>query len=75
MSDYAVGTLTTPARLVPGDGDIPIARIVGAVLAAGYRGCFDLELIGPAIDAEGYEPAITRSIERVTEILTTAGGS
>ena len=56
VSDFAVGTLSTPNRLVPGDGDIPLARILGQVLGAGYRGCFDLELIGPAIDAEGYEP-------------------
>ena len=56
VSDFEVGTLSTPNRLVPGDGDIPLARIIGDVLAAGYRGCFDLELIGPAIDAEGYEP-------------------
>jgi sugar phosphate isomerase/epimerase len=75
VSDYAVGTLTTPARLVPGDGDIPIARIIGDVLAAGYSGCFDLELIGPAIDAEGYEPAVTRSVARLAEILTAAGAS
>jgi sugar phosphate isomerase/epimerase len=62
VSDYAVGTLTTPARLVPGDGDIPIARILGQVLDAGYRGSFDLELIGPAIEEEGYERAVPRAI-------------
>lgn len=75
VSDYAVGTLTTPARLVPGDGDIPIARILDDVLDAGYAGCFDLELIGPAIDAEGYEAAVLRSVTRLTEILATAGAS
>lgn len=73
VSDYAVGTLTTPARLVPGDGDIPLARILGDVLAAGFTGCFDLELIGPAIDAEGYEPAIGRSVAALTDLLTAAG--
>jgi sugar phosphate isomerase/epimerase len=62
VSDYAVGTLTTPARLVPGDGDIPIARILGQIIDAGYRGCFDLELIGPAIEEEGYERAVPRAI-------------
>lgn len=73
VSDYAVGTLTTPARLVPGDGDIPLRRIVGDVLAAGYAGCFDLELIGPAIEAEGYEAAVTRAVARLTALLTAAG--
>jgi sugar phosphate isomerase/epimerase len=69
ISDYAIGTLTTPARLVPGDGDIPLERIVGQVLAAGYRGCFDLELIGPAIADEGYAAAARRGIERVSLLL------
>jgi sugar phosphate isomerase/epimerase len=69
VSDYAVGTLSTPARLVPGDGDIPIARILGQVLDAGYDGCFDLELIGPAIEAEGYERAVPRAITALDGLL------
>ncbi len=62
VSDFAIGTLSTPNRLVPGDGDIPLERILGQVLEAGYEGCFDLELIGPRIDEEGYEAACTRSV-------------
>jgi sugar phosphate isomerase/epimerase len=42
LSDYLVGTLSTPDRAVPGDGDIPFDRIVGRLLAAGYEGAFDL---------------------------------
>ena len=61
VSDFAVGTLSTPNRLVPGDGDIPLARIIGWVLDAGYRGVFDLELVGPVIEDEGYRSAIERS--------------
>lgn len=70
VSDFAVGTLNTPNRLVPGDGDIPLERILGELIAAGYTGCFDLELIGPAINAEGYESAISRSITRLDQLLT-----
>lgn len=73
VSDYAVGTLSTPARLVPGDGDIPLGRILAGVLAAGYTGCFDLELIGPAIEAEGYEAAVTRAVDRLGTLLDEAG--
>ena len=73
VSDFAVGTLSTPNRLVPGDGDIPLERILGQVLAAGYDGCFDLELIGPRIDEEGYDPACRRSIDRLTEMLDVLG--
>ena len=73
VSDFAVGTLSTPHRLVPGDGDIPLARIVGEVLAAGYAGCFDLELIGPAIDAEGYDAAVPRAVGALSTVLAGAG--
>jgi sugar phosphate isomerase/epimerase len=73
VSDFAVGTLSTPNRLVPGDGDIPLERILGQVLAAGYDGCFDLELIGPRIDEEGYESACTRAVDALGRILTDLG--
>ncbi len=73
VSDFAAGTLSTPNRLVPGDGDIPLERIVGQVLAAGYDGCFDLELVGPRIDAEGYDAAARRSIEQLTSMLSRLG--
>ncbi|HYV60225.1 MAG TPA: sugar phosphate isomerase/epimerase family protein [Acidimicrobiia bacterium] len=73
VSDFAIGTLSTPNRLVPGDGDIPLERILGDVLSSGYAGCFDLELIGPRIDAEGYEPACRRSVDRLTGMLTALG--
>lgn len=72
VSDFAVGTLSTPNRLVPGDGDIPLGRILHAVVAAGYPGCFDLELIGPAIDAEGYGPAIVRALDATAALLGAA---
>jgi len=71
VSDFAVGTLSTPNRLVPGDGDIPLERILGQVVAAGYDGCFDLELIGPRIDDEGYAAAARRGIDRLAAMLTT----
>jgi sugar phosphate isomerase/epimerase len=69
VSDFAVGTLSTPNRLVPGDGDIPLTRIIRQLLDAGYEGCFDLELIGPAIESEGYASAVPRAVERLDAIL------
>jgi sugar phosphate isomerase/epimerase len=73
VSDFAVGTLSTPNRLVPGDGDIPLERILGQVLAAGYDGCFDLELIGPRIEEEGYRSTCRRSIDRLGGMLDALG--
>lgn len=73
VSDYAIGTLNTPNRLVPGDGDIPIERILRDVLEAGYGGTFDLELIGPRIEEEGYAPAIRRSVDWLTATLERLG--
>jgi sugar phosphate isomerase/epimerase len=73
VSDYVIGTTTTPDRVVPGDGDLPLPRIIGQVLAAGYLGVFDLELIGPRIEAEGYEGAVRRSIDWLGSLLQGLG--
>jgi hypothetical protein len=47
--------------------------LLGDVLAAGYAGPFDLELVGPRIDAEGYASAITRSITALNDLLADLG--
>jgi sugar phosphate isomerase/epimerase len=73
VSDYAVGTLSTPNRLVPGDGDIPLERVLGQMLEAGYEGCFDLELVGPRIDEEGYESASARAVDALGRMLVELG--
>jgi sugar phosphate isomerase/epimerase len=72
ISDASVASLTTPDRLVPGDGDVPLARRVAALLALGYSGAFELEMVGPRIEREGYEPAIARALARTRELLVTA---
>lgn len=69
VSDYVVGSFSTPDRAVPGDGDIPLRRILGGVLDAGYGGAFELELVGPRIEDEGYASAIRRSIAYLDELL------
>lgn len=69
VSDFKVGTLSTPNRMVPGDGDIPLARIIGWLLDAGYEGVFDLELVGPAIEQEGYPSALARSCAYLSDLL------
>jgi sugar phosphate isomerase/epimerase len=73
VSDYVIGTLRTPDRAVPGDGDIPLVRIIGQLLEAGYEGVFDIELIGPRIEEEGYQHAVPRAVERLEALLASAG--
>jgi sugar phosphate isomerase/epimerase len=72
INDYKVGTVSTPDRSVLGDGDIPLERLIPMFLDAGYSRPFDLEILGPKIDAEGYPSAIRRSIEKFNEILGRA---
>jgi sugar phosphate isomerase/epimerase len=74
LSDYVLGDRTLPARAVPGDGAIPIAPFVAQVLAGGYRHAFDLELLGPRIDAEGHGEAVMRAATVVGAMLETLGG-
>lgn len=73
VSDFHVGTHDTPNRVVPGDGDIPLERLMGVLLDAGFDGAFDIEVLGPRIEEEGYESALARSIEHVSAILTRLG--
>jgi hypothetical protein len=39
------------------------------VLATGYRGAFEVEMVGPRIDAEGYDRAIRRSVAWMDQLL------
>jgi sugar phosphate isomerase/epimerase len=69
-----IGSLSTPDRAVPGDGDIPLARIIAALLDAGYQGAFELEMVGPRIESEGYESAIARGVANVSGLFETDSG-
>jgi len=73
VNDFVVGTLQTPDRAVPGDGDIPLGRVVGLLLDAGYGGPFELEIVGPRIEAEGYASAVRRGLDHVGALLSDLG--
>jgi sugar phosphate isomerase/epimerase len=73
LSDYVLGDRSLPARAVPGDGAIPIEPFVTQVLAGGYRHGFDLELIGPRIEAEGRLQAANRACEVISVMFEKAG--
>lgn len=73
ICDYSYGAFSTPDRSVIGDGDLPLKRLLGEVLEAGYKGVFDIEILGPRIEAEGYRSAIGRSIAQAGELLEQLG--
>jgi sugar phosphate isomerase/epimerase len=73
IGDYVYGDHCLPGRAVPGDGVIPLQEILDWALSAGYAHGFDLELLGPRIEAEGRIPAARRAAERVGEILERLG--
>jgi sugar phosphate isomerase/epimerase len=73
ICDYKLGTFDMPNRCAIGDGDIPVERLMAMILDAGYQGPFDLEILGPRIEAEGYRAPIARSLERASEMLARLG--
>ncbi len=73
VSDYVLGDRFTPNRAVPGDGIVPLELLLGTILELGYSGVFDLELVGPRIEAEGPRIASKRAAENLSEILVRLG--
>ena len=69
VSDTMPGVRSTPDRAVPGDGIIPLERVLGDVLRVGYAGAFELEFIGPRIEEEGYDGAVPRALAALARIL------
>jgi len=72
VSDLGPVVLSTPDRLVPGDGVIPLTRMAATLLAAGYEGPFELEFAGPHIEAMGYDVALARALPATERILAEA---
>lgn len=69
VNDFVIGSLCTPDRAVPGDGDIPLEGILQSLDGAGYGGALELEMVGPRIEAEGYEQAIVRGAGYMSRLL------
>ncbi len=73
LSDLVPPSTVIPDRAVPGDGALPLERIVRLLVTSGYRGPFELEMLGPRIEAEGYAAACRRAVSAADRILTAAG--
>ena len=59
-------------RVVPGDGDLALEPFVAALVGAGYRGPFEIEVIGPAVEQEGAARALARSVAHVRALVAQA---
>ncbi|MCB2060539.1 MAG: sugar phosphate isomerase/epimerase family protein [Novosphingobium sp.] len=69
VSDYVYGDRGLPCRAVPGDGAIPFERIIPVIAATGFDGYFDLEIIGPRLQAEGQEQGLRRAANHIGKLL------
>jgi sugar phosphate isomerase/epimerase len=76
ICDMIIGAPGRPSpggRVQLGDGELPLKRLMAEVLATGYAGPFDLEVLGPVVEAEGYEKALRRGVRVASEFLAAAG--
>lgn len=73
VSDFMVGEAARLNRRVPGDGVMPLEWMLGHLLDAGYGGLFEIEVLGPKIEEEGYPAAILRSVEWLSNRLRAWG--
>jgi sugar phosphate isomerase/epimerase len=75
LCDVRLGPDAPPAgsRVVPGDGMLQLARLMGDVLDTGYDGLFDMEILGPDVEREGYASALRRGVDVASEFLASLG--
>lgn len=73
ISDHVAGDRGLPCRAVPGDGMVPFDRLIPAIVASGCTGPFDLEIIGPRLNAEGQEAGLQRAATYIGTLLAKAG--
>lgn len=73
VSDYVDGDRALPCRAVPGDGAVPLDRLIPAIIRAGYKGYFDLEIIGPRLQSEGEHAGLRRAGDYLGKLLEQNG--
>ncbi len=76
IDDVVIGGNGKPApggRVHLGEGELPLERLMQDVIDTGYQGVFDLEVLGPVIEAEGYEPALRRGVRNASDFLYKMG--
>jgi sugar phosphate isomerase/epimerase len=69
VSDYVYGDRCLPCRAVPGDGAIPLARLIPLIAQSGYKGYYDLEIIGPRLATKHLQPDLQRAAAAIGAML------
>jgi sugar phosphate isomerase/epimerase len=55
-----------------GEGSVPLAEMAAALIASGYRGWFDVELMGQDIEASDYDELLRHSREAFERLMAGA---
>ncbi len=61
------------ARL--GAGDVPLAEVISALASGGYDGDYDVELIGPEIEATDYHELLRHSKEAFEQLMASCAAT
>lgn len=69
VSDYVTGDRGLPCRAIPGDGMARLDRLIPQIHATGFRGYYDIEVIGPRIEAEGAEAGLARAVSWLRGVI------
>jgi sugar phosphate isomerase/epimerase len=69
VADSPAALRSNEDRFVPGEGVIPLAEIVGAVLDTGYDGWIDVELMSRELWALDYHEVLPRCARGITGVL------
>ena len=73
IGDYVFGDKAYPCRAIPGEGDLPLRRIIGWIVEAGYAGNFDIEVFGPRTEGLGCVEAVRRSADYLGAMFADLG--
>jgi sugar phosphate isomerase/epimerase len=69
LSDFKRVTLRTMDRALLGRGILPLRALVGALEDGGYRGWYELEIIGDDVERLGYERVLRHSRAAFARLL------
>ncbi len=56
-------------RCLPGEGELPLADIIGGLLEGGYNGYFEIELLGEELETLDYQQMLTTSTKTVSDMI------